>query len=187
MLLCYQERIPHIPQGFAVVTGAVTAALLFRLTDFARILSTGPRPGRSHPVMQLPPSAMEFARIIGISATLRLADCAKSSHRHARHRSYRIRIPVGAMKDDHPIVMTIGRQNAELIHRHFSGETMAFPARRIRAISRDILIARDFTQGIPIPVLATSHKVSEQTVLRALGRVTTGDIVHAGPPKLNEQ
>jgi hypothetical protein len=134
--------------------------------------------------MELPPTAMEFVRVIGLSATLRLADVAKSSHRQARHRSYRIRIPVGPLGDNHPIVRTVGRDNAELIHRHFSGETMAFPARRIRAITRDLAIARDFTQGIPIPVLAQTHGVCERTVTRALDRVTTGDVAQAGHPPL---
>ncbi len=125
---------------------------------------------------------MEFVRIIGLGATLRLAEVAKSSHRHARHRSYRIRIPVRKLHDNHPIVRTVGRDNAELIHRHFGGETMAFPARRIKAISRDIRIARDFTQGIPIPVLAATHGVCERTVTRALDRVSAGDIQRAGHP-----
>jgi hypothetical protein len=132
--------------------------------------------------MQLPDTAMEFARLLGVGATLRLADCAKSSHRSARHRSYRIRVPVGPLSDDHAIVQTIGREQADLIHRHFAGETMAFPARRIRAIRRDIEIARDFQLGIPVPVLATTHGVSERTVTRALDRVSHGDIQRAQAP-----
>ena len=132
--------------------------------------------------MQLPPTAMEFCRLIGLGATLRLADCVKSPHREKRHRSYRIRIPVGPLGDDHALVRTLGRDNAELLHRHFAGETMAFPARRIRAIRRDIEIARDFTtEHLPVSVLAERHGVSERTVIRALGRVTTGDVERVAP------
>ena len=132
--------------------------------------------------MNLPPSAMEFARIIGLGATLRLADCARPDHRERRRAGYRIKVPMGPLADDHALVRTVGRENAELIHRHFAGEMLPFPARRIRAITRDILIARDFTQGIPVPVLAEHHGVSERTVTRALDRVTGGDIARAGQP-----
>ncbi len=132
--------------------------------------------------MQLPPTAMEFVRIIGIGATLRLADCAKSHHRDKSKRSYRIRIPSGPLADDHPIVRTVGREGADLIQRNFSGETMPFPARRIRALVRDITIARDFQQGIPVPVIAEAHGVSQRTVTRALDRISHGDIQRAGQP-----
>jgi hypothetical protein len=136
--------------------------------------------------MHLPETAQDFARIIGVGATLRLADCAKPSHRSKRSRSYRIRIPVNAMDDQHPIVRTIGEDNARLLQRHFAGETLAFPARRIKAIERDVRIAKDFTQGSSIPALAEMHHVSERTVLRALGRITTKDVAEAqaAPPGL---
>jgi hypothetical protein len=131
--------------------------------------------------MLLPETAKEFARIIGVGATLRLADCAKSSHRSKRSRSYRIRIPVNSMDEQHPIVRTIGKDNARLLQRHFAGETLAFPARRIKAIERDVRIAKAFTEGNSIPVLAVAHHVSERTVLRALGRITTKDVAEATP------
>ena len=132
--------------------------------------------------MHLPETAQDFARIIGVGATLRLADCAKPSHRSKRSRSYRIRIPVNAMDEQHPIVRTIGKDNARLLQRHFAGETLAFPARRIKAIERDVRIAKDFTQGSSIPALAEMHHVSERTVLRALGRITTKDVAEAQAP-----
>jgi hypothetical protein len=135
--------------------------------------------------MQLPDSAMEFARILGIGATLRLADCAKSHHRDPRKRSYRIRIPSGPMDDSHPLVRTLGREDAEIVHRQFAGETMPFPARRIRALARDIAIAREFEQGIPLPVIAQAHGVSERTATRALDRISHGDIQRAGLPSKN--
>ena len=123
---------------------------------------------------------MEICRVIGLGATLRLADCAKRAN---RKRSHRIRIPNGPLSDDHALVRTIGRENAELLHRAFKGETMPFPARTIRSMARDIRIAREFEQGVPLPVLAEAYGVSERTITRALDRVSHGDIARAqGPP-----
>lgn len=123
---------------------------------------------------------MEFVRVIGLGATLRLVDCAKAPHREKRKRDYRIKIPVRELTTEHPIVKNVGPTNAELLRRHFGGETLSFPARRMRAVARDIEIAKQFQLGIPIPILASSNAISERTVLRALARVTSGDIQRAG-------
>ena len=123
---------------------------------------------------------MEFVRVLGLGATLRLTSCAKRANRYGSHR---IRIPSGPLSDDHALVRTLGREDAELLHRAFAGETMPFPKRTIRSMARAIKIARDFEQGIPVPVLAKAHGVSERTVTRALDRVSHGDIQRAaGPP-----
>ena len=131
--------------------------------------------------MLLPETAQEFARIIGVGATLRLADCVKPTHLSKRGRSYRIRIPGGSMNAEHPIVRTIGREKANLLQRHFAGEALPFPARSIKAIERDIRIAKAFTEGSSIPLLAETHHVSERTVMRALDRITTKDVAEATP------
>lgn len=130
--------------------------------------------------MQLPQSLNEFARVIGLAATLSLADCAQPNRRSTKNRAFRIRIPVNPLPEAHAIVLAVGREKADRLQKHFAGETMAFPSRRCRAITRDIRIAAEFVQGIPIPVLAEAHNVSQRTVTRALARVTTGDINGGG-------
>jgi hypothetical protein len=129
----------------------------------------------------MPQTAMQFVRLVGLGATLRLADCAKPDRKQKERRGFRIRVPSGPISDDHALVQTIGREAADLVVAYFSGETLPFPVRRMRALRRDIDIARDHIQGIPVPVLACTHKVSERTVARALCRVTHGDIQRAGP------
>jgi hypothetical protein len=52
----------------------------------------------------------------------------------------------------------------------------------MKAIRRDISIARDFHLGIPIPAIVTTYGVSERTVTRALDRISHGDIQRAGSP-----
>jgi hypothetical protein len=44
-----------------------------------------------------------------------------------------------------------------------------------------VRIAKAFTDGSSVPVLAELHHVSERTVLRALGRITTKDVAEATP------
>jgi hypothetical protein len=134
--------------------------------------------------MNLPQSTVELARVLGVGATLLLADCAKLDRRKRASAGYRIRIPCGNLADDHHIVRTIGREQADKLHHSFAGETISYPARRMKAIRRDISIARDFHLGIPIPAIVTSYGVSERTVTRALDRISHGDIQRAGslPP-----
>jgi CRP-like cAMP-binding protein len=87
---------------------------------------------------------------------------------------------MGAMGHDHPLVKAVGRESADMLHRSFAGETLPFPATRVRRFARYLAIAREFQQGIPIPVLAERHGVCLRTVERALDRVTHGDLSRAG-------
>ncbi len=130
-------------------------------------------------LMRLPTSALEFTRVIGLAATLRLVECAKPDRRCSGQARYRIKIPSSSLSDDHALVRTLGREEAERLRRHFAGETLPFPVRRLKKVARDISIARDFQQGIPIPVLAQHHRVSHAIVMRAVSKVSQGDIQRA--------
>ena len=116
--------------------------------------------------MRLPASAQEFVRVVGLDATLKLAELpcvAKDRRVYVPHR----------MGEDHPIRQAIGDEHAQALVKAFGGSLM--PLAACRAARRSRSIAQGFVQGWRVRDLVQRHEVSERTVYRALGRVTTGE------------
>jgi hypothetical protein len=126
--------------------------------------------------MRLPRSVEQIAEVIGTPLALRLESIAKPDHRSKRKRGFKVRIPLTPMDDCHPLVGAIGREGADKLRRHYGGETLPFPARSVRSLSRAVEIARGFTAGATVEELAQRHRVSVSTVARALEKVTHKDL-----------
>jgi Mor family transcriptional regulator len=114
--------------------------------------------------MRMPTSAQEFVRVIGLDATLKLAEVAKDRRVYVPHR----------LSDDHPITQAVGREHGEALVKAFGGSMM--PLASCRSARRSRSIAQGFVHGWKVRDLVQAHDVSERTVYRALGRVTTGDV-----------
>ncbi|MAZ33403.1 MAG: hypothetical protein CMO06_09690 [Thalassospira sp.] len=108
---------------------------------------------------QLPQTAAEISEIVGIDAALRLVDA---------WGGVRIYVP-RQIPDDHLLISTLGREEAELLAEHYGGETILIPRclAALRAV-RNARICRERSEGHGIAVLALRYRLTERQVYAVL-------------------
>lgn len=124
--------------------------------------------------MQLPETFHEFERVIGRLPALRLAKATKDR---------RIYIPITPITPGHIIEKSIGPEAATKLQKHFGGELMPYPQKRVMAYLRHLRIAREWQAGRTVEQIAASHGVTERTVYRALIRITNHDLCYPTNPQ----
>ena len=70
----------------------------------------------------------------------------------------------------------IGADAACKLQKHFGGDYIAFPTKKVHAFIRDRKLAIAWRQGRDLRELARENRISERTAMRALDRIKTGDL-----------
>lgn len=118
-------------------------------------------------IAQLPQTIAEISEIVGIDATLRLVEA---------WGGVRLYVP-RQMPEDHLLVSTLGREEAELLAEHYGGETILISRclAAVRAV-RNTRIQKDRENGVSIALLALRHSLTERQVYSILAaNATPGD------------
>lgn len=115
-------------------------------------------------VDQLPQTVAEISEIVGIDATLRLVEA---------WGGVRLYVPQ-QMPEDHLLVSTLGRDEAELLAEHYGGETILIPRclAALRAV-RNTHICNERDKGASIALLALRHHLTERQVYAILAAANT--------------
>ena len=117
---------------------------------------------------QLPQTAAEISEIVGIDAALRLVEA---------WGGVRLYVP-REMPDDHLLVSTLGREEAELFAEHYGGEAIQVPRclTALRSV-RNARIRKDRESGASIALLALRHRLTERQVysILAMGNASVDD------------
>ena len=118
------------------------------------------------PLAALAPSVRPLANVIGVRATLRLAEAANGRPVHVPQR----------LTPAARIVRLAGLEIARRLHHHYAGELLTLPtASQLAALSPDSIAAMRHavtTGGVSIRTLAAVTGLSVQCIRVAIGQVT---------------
>lgn len=111
---------------------------------------------------QLPPAAAEIAELVGVEPTLRLIEA---------WGGVRLYVPQ-QMPEDHLLVSTLGRAEADALAERYGGETLNVPRclHAMRAV-RNGHIRRDRSAGVSPALLALRYGLTERQVYAIVAAV----------------
>ena len=118
------------------------------------------------PFAALPPFVRPLANVIGVPATLRLAEAANGRPVYVPQR----------LTPAARLVRLVGLEIARRLHQHYAGELLTLPtAAQLAALSPDSIAAMRHavtTGGVSIRTLAAVTGLSAQCIRATIGQVT---------------
>lgn len=120
---------------------------------------------------ELPPTAQDIARCIGVEQTVKLLGSLPSCGKRPWRRS--LYVPA-TMTPDHPLVAVLGWHDALRLSREFGGLILQPPSCvEIQRSRRNEAILFQLEKGLSVEVVAASFGVDPMTVRRVRRQITS--------------